>query len=518
MPENEIQHAAPVPPFVTFVTSAVPMVFDNSMSYYEALCALWKWLQDDVIDVINNNANVTDQYIEYDLHTRELFTELETYVNTYFDNLDVQEEINNKLDAMAEAGTLGQLLGQYVQPLLDALQPEINFTPSFYKFGGFEGVMSQQRLSTFTGDTCEINEVLDISDYDVADQFKTIANVRFILNSDMITWTNSFRSLPTFVNCVFWGNGNSIVADNLYIATAKFINCVFYNCALIQDATYVQSSRFIGCRFAGTTDFITAANCGDIVFDNCQGESDFKARLLNVDASDSDNKNAVDHLRLINCIFESNDTTELVKFNYNATVDVDGCYVEAYPEGIINATAGASNSTLIMNISNTKTWNAGNTIFKVDSSYDGVQASGGTLKTAVTFKSCRFGSSSSTNLMNRYDFMKYSINDCELENVEAPTLTSVDALTFKFTDVSGTLTYTNQLLPGHLYIAMQSRATYTGFVMYAIMTSDTTIAYEKLFDTNNRWTITDQGSLSIKITTGGYGEGRLIDMGRVSYN
>ena len=37
---EKIVHAAPVPPFVRFVASAVPMVFDNSLSYYEALCAI----------------------------------------------------------------------------------------------------------------------------------------------------------------------------------------------------------------------------------------------------------------------------------------------------------------------------------------------------------------------------------------------------------------------------------------------------------------------------------------------
>lgn len=115
MAENEIQHAAPVPPFVRFVASAVPMVFDNSLSYYEALCALWKWMQDNLVDVINNNASVTEQYIEYDLHTRELFLELQNYVDTYFDNLDVQDEINNKLDAMAEAGTLQEIITSYIQ-------------------------------------------------------------------------------------------------------------------------------------------------------------------------------------------------------------------------------------------------------------------------------------------------------------------------------------------------------------------------------------------------------------------
>ena len=112
---EKIVHAAPVPPFVRFVASAVPMVFDNSLSYYEALCALWKWIQDDVINVINNNATVTEHYIELDEETRQLFIELKSYVDNYFDNLDVQEEINNKLDAMVEAGTLQEIITTYIQ-------------------------------------------------------------------------------------------------------------------------------------------------------------------------------------------------------------------------------------------------------------------------------------------------------------------------------------------------------------------------------------------------------------------
>ena len=91
-----------VPPFVKFVASAVPMVFDNSLSYYEALCALWKYIQ-GMTDVINNNATLEEEYIEK-------FNELKTFVDTYFDNLDVQDEINHKLDEMVESGVLQRIL------------------------------------------------------------------------------------------------------------------------------------------------------------------------------------------------------------------------------------------------------------------------------------------------------------------------------------------------------------------------------------------------------------------------
>ena len=108
--ENDTPRRMPnVPPFVKFVCANVPMVFDDSLSYYEALCALWKYVQ-GMTDVINNNATLEEEYIEKFNELSGKFDELKTYVETYFDNLDVQEEINNKLDDMAEDGTLQRLL------------------------------------------------------------------------------------------------------------------------------------------------------------------------------------------------------------------------------------------------------------------------------------------------------------------------------------------------------------------------------------------------------------------------
>ena len=108
MNEDKPSVMPPVPPFVRFVASAVPMVFDDSLSYYEALCALWKYVS-DMTDVINNNATLEEEYILK-------FNELKSYVENYFANLDVQEEINNKLDVMAEDGTLQTLINNVLQP------------------------------------------------------------------------------------------------------------------------------------------------------------------------------------------------------------------------------------------------------------------------------------------------------------------------------------------------------------------------------------------------------------------
>lgn len=54
-----------------------------------------------------NVTNTVNSYITQ-------FNELYAYVHDYFDNLDVQEEINNKLDDMADDGTLQEIIGSYL--------------------------------------------------------------------------------------------------------------------------------------------------------------------------------------------------------------------------------------------------------------------------------------------------------------------------------------------------------------------------------------------------------------------
>ena len=107
MNDPRVEKQKPVPPFVQFCCAAIPQVFDDSLSYYEALCAMWKYL-DETVKVINNNALITEDFIAK-------VNELKEYVDNYFDNLDVQEEINNKLDDMVEQGTLQEIITQYIQ-------------------------------------------------------------------------------------------------------------------------------------------------------------------------------------------------------------------------------------------------------------------------------------------------------------------------------------------------------------------------------------------------------------------
>lgn len=78
----------------------LPTSFTESMSYYEMLAWLCDFIEKKVVPVVDTNA--------------EALIELRDYVEHYFDNLDVQEEINNKLDAMAESGELEEIIASYI--------------------------------------------------------------------------------------------------------------------------------------------------------------------------------------------------------------------------------------------------------------------------------------------------------------------------------------------------------------------------------------------------------------------
>lgn len=97
----------PLPPFKAFLASNIPSVYDNTLSYYDELTKLIGYLETVVVPAVDKNTQDISG-IEAGLK------ELKEYVDHYFENLDVQEEINNKLDAMAEDGTLGEIINQEI--------------------------------------------------------------------------------------------------------------------------------------------------------------------------------------------------------------------------------------------------------------------------------------------------------------------------------------------------------------------------------------------------------------------
>lgn len=78
----------------------------DALTDYELLCKVVEYLNKVIVqtNLMEDNEN----------ELVRVYNELYNYVENYFDNLDVQEEINNKLDEMASDGTLQEIIAEYL--------------------------------------------------------------------------------------------------------------------------------------------------------------------------------------------------------------------------------------------------------------------------------------------------------------------------------------------------------------------------------------------------------------------
>ena len=107
---KEIKYVSPFKKLCITVGN-LPTAYIESMSYYEGLTFLVNYLSNNVIPALNNNGKVVN--------------ELKDFVENYFENLDVQEEINNKLDKMAQDGSLYNIIRQFTNPIINDFEDNV---------------------------------------------------------------------------------------------------------------------------------------------------------------------------------------------------------------------------------------------------------------------------------------------------------------------------------------------------------------------------------------------------------
>lgn len=85
-------------PFKRFIMTLgiLPTSYLESMTYAELVMWFCNFLQNEVIPAVNNNA--------------EAVKEIQDWINT----LDLQDEVDNKLDEMAESGELAEIISEYL--------------------------------------------------------------------------------------------------------------------------------------------------------------------------------------------------------------------------------------------------------------------------------------------------------------------------------------------------------------------------------------------------------------------
>lgn len=120
MSDNNEKELKYIEPFKYQLLQSFPFIADDfdQLTAYGLFCKL----SDKMNEVVENNNNLNDDMILY----IQKFNDLKDYIDEYFDDLDVQDEINNKLNKMAQDGTLAEIVGDYVQPLIDNQNDKID--------------------------------------------------------------------------------------------------------------------------------------------------------------------------------------------------------------------------------------------------------------------------------------------------------------------------------------------------------------------------------------------------------
>lgn len=118
-----------IPKFRRFVLQNFPFIEEDfdALTDYALICKVIEYLnnvitsQNELISEVetfetnvSNEVNTFETNITNDFNRLEgLFNVLKDFVDNYFENLDVQEEINNKLEQMVDDGTLQDILLDY---------------------------------------------------------------------------------------------------------------------------------------------------------------------------------------------------------------------------------------------------------------------------------------------------------------------------------------------------------------------------------------------------------------------
>lgn len=317
MNENEnLQPVEKLTPFTKMVMSigTLPSSFYASMSYYESMVWLYEYLKNQVIPTVNNNAEAVEElqakYLEFSSGITEEVTdfksyingkvdELETYMNNYFTNLDVQQEINNKLDAMALDGTLTNLIKDYIDPLYQAYETQINNELTSYKnlvnsnIASIDNKVTSLTSGSPAGVYATVS-ALTTADPDHSKIYVVSADGHwYYYNASLSTWSDggvyqstslgssdvSFNNLTTTLK-----NYKTINADNLVYLKGYGV----YQGQLISDTNTVTSSAFIlpkGNTISIDSAFKARITCYDVTTKKYTSDSGSYAAVSNFSAN-----------------------------------------------------------------------------------------------------------------------------------------------------------------------------------------------------------------------------------------
>ncbi len=212
----------------------------DALTDYELLCLVVKFLNDVIANQNEQNDSITRMYKsflalqDYVNNTKDevedAFNSLDNYVRTFFENLDVQEEINNKLDQMLEDGTLTEIIQQFLQSTAIWGFDKINDMKAATNLidGSYAKVLGKDEIN----DGFQvIYKIRERTQEDVIDDVNIV-----LLNNGLIAEkikNYSTQDIEDFVLYAFFDEKNSnlinlfISKDNLHLQQLKLTNQIY---------------------------------------------------------------------------------------------------------------------------------------------------------------------------------------------------------------------------------------------------------------------------------------------------
>lgn len=253
-----------IPKFRRFVIQNFPFIEED----FDALTDYG--LISKVVEFLNAVIESTNESSDQVEELTNLYNQLKSYVDNYFDNLDVQDEINKKLDQFASDGTLYRLINDDIfgdinnqilhqSQQINQLEEDQLLNVKKNEAGSISlEMLSQAVREAMTGGSTPVVGVNSVDTENIVDGAVTFLKLEDSIRDNFdinITAVNKGAGQPGF----YYPNNNVLGGTVLYMLPAEhnITYCYVYN--LQKGKTY----RFTGFNYSATRGLIIGTDIGE---------------------------------------------------------------------------------------------------------------------------------------------------------------------------------------------------------------------------------------------------------------